>query len=284
MQGAIVLPLLALAACGANAGPGDAMPPEDREYATQTDAPAPNYRAMERPPAGFSYADLNRDGDGSLPADAGALGELWLARLQELDVVDGYGRQGKGGEDPISGFDLRMTAADFDALVAENGWQVPPHLSFSFVPELRHPRVSDAAAGGIRIWPASQARTGLQLEAAAGGRILLRDGCLYLQPSGLEGSEKLAWFHTETGLDIDAEGNYVLVNRISGELVGRLGELFIWAAPNPITPGGPSMAEFRASCGEGEIATVGNPTAESKLGSQYPDRRPPDAMPPPGIE
>ena len=284
MRGAIFLPLLALAACGADAVPADGTPPDARDYATQEEAPPPDYADMQRAPATFTYADLNREGDGSRPADAGALGELWLARLQELDVVDGYGRQGKGESDPISGFDLRMTAEDFDAWVAKNGWQVPPHLGWSFVPSLTHPRVSEAAAPGIRIWPASEARTGLQHEAADSGRIVLRDGCFYLQPLGAAGDEKLAWFHAETGLDRDGEGYYVLVNRVSGEVQGRLGEMFTWAAPNPIMPGGPSMEQFRAACGEGEIATVGNPTAESRMASRYPDRRPPDAMPPPGIE
>lgn len=273
-----VLPLAALAACGAGDVP-DAGADEPRGYATQVDAPSPDYRALIRAARVPDFADLRREGSGALPADARAIGEQWRARLEARGVLDGYGLSGKDDSDPINYFSITMSPGEFDSWVAENGWRVPRHFNLSFVPELILPRVSDAALPGIRIWPASEARTGMQLQAADSGRITLRDGCFYVTRQGVE---TLAWFHAETGLARDAEGFYVLVNRATGDVEGRLGEEFTWAAPNPITPGGPSMEEFRAACGEGEISTVANPTARARIETMYP-RTAPDAAPPPGI-
>ncbi|KLE35360.1 hypothetical protein AAW00_02630 [Aurantiacibacter luteus] len=255
-------------------------PVETRRYATQIEAPVPDYRQLIRDMTIVEFSDLRREATARAPADAKAVGEQWLARLNERGVVDGYGLSGKNDDDPISSFSLTLTPADFDAWVRENGWSVPRHIDWNFVPDLVSPRVSDAAAQGIRIWPASEARTGMQNQAADSGRIVLRDGCFYLDRQGVE---TLAWFHAETGLDVDGEGFYVLVNRMTGQVEGRLGETFVWAAPNPITPGGPSMEEFRAACGDGEISTVGNPTSTARMDAMYPPVRAPDAAPPPGI-
>ncbi|MDE1466517.1 hypothetical protein [Aurantiacibacter sp. D1-12] len=280
----VLLPLVALTACGANNGDTGVTGPVESGYATQLEAPAPDYARIlrEAPPQQFDFESLRREGTGSPPVNAKQVGETWLQRLQALDLVDGYGLSGKDDDTPIASFDLRLTADDFDAWVEENGWEVPPHLRWSFVPPLTMPRVSEAAAEGIRIWPSSEQRTGLQLQAAGGGRIFLRDGCFYVQRRGQD-EQQLAWFHTETGLDVDDEGYYVLVNRVSGEVEGRLGEEFIWASPNPITPGGPSMEELREACGDGEVFGVANPSAEAKMNTRYPPSAP-DAMPPPGIE
>ena len=286
MRHAITLPFLALAACGAGTGAPERpeQPPDEKDFATQLEAPAPDYGAIIRNAPHLSFDDLRREGAGSPPVDARQVGETWLARLETLGVVDGYGRGGKGEDDPISSFSLVMTPADFDAWVERNGWSVPAHLDWSFVPELRNPRVSEAAADGIRIWPASEQRTGMVNEAADGGRIVLRDGCFYLLRQANPADETLAWFHAETGIDVDEEGYYVLMNRVTGQVAARVGEMVTWAAPNPIRPGGPSLEEFRAACGEGEIATVGNPTSDARMNVMYPQVRAPDSAPPPGIE
>ncbi|MGB3165190.1 MAG: hypothetical protein WBA68_00220 [Alteraurantiacibacter sp.] len=286
MKHLFLLPFIALAACGAQGeGPDMANDSQDaRDFATQTEAPSPDYEAIIRNAPRVEFDGLRREGTPILPANARQIGEIWLERLNTLGVVDGYGLDGKGEDGPITNFSIVMTPADFDAWVAENGWTAPPHLGWSFVPELRTSRVSEAAARGIRIWPASEQRAGMLNEAADGGRIVLRDGCFYLQQQGNPSDEKLAWFHAETGLDIDAEGYYVLVNRVTGQVAARVGEMVTWAAPNPIRPGGPSMIEFRAACGDGEIVTVGNPTSDARMNAMYPQPRAPDAAPPPGIE
>ncbi|GGD53060.1 hypothetical protein GRI62_05045 [Erythrobacter arachoides] len=281
MKHLVVSAIVMLAACGADAVPQAPEPSQSmRGYATQIEAPAPDYRAIIRDMQVVDFSGTSRAASARAPADAGAVGEQWLARLTERGVLDGYGRSGKAESDPVSSISLNMTADDFDAWVAENGWTVPRHIDWNFAPDLVRPRVSEAASGGIRLWPASEARTGLQLQAADSGRILLRDGCFYLDRQGVE---TLAWFHAETGLDVDAQGYYVLVNRMTGQVEGRLGETFVWSAPNPITPGGPSMEALRSACGDGEISTVANPTATARMEAMYPQPRAPDAAPPPDI-
>lgn len=278
----MLLPLVALAACGAGEAPFGGST-SSGGFATQLEAPAPDYAQIIRDAPLIEPFEGRREASAAAPSNAKSLGQLWLERLQAIDVVDGYGLAGKDENSAIASIDLRMTAGEFDSWVADNGWQVPPHLRWGFVPPMMAPRTSEAATAGIRIWPSSEQRTGLQLQAADGGRIFLRDGCFYLQRRGSE-TEQLAWFHTETGLDVDAEGYYVLIDRISGQIVGRLGEYMTWAAPNPITPGGPSREELREACGEGEPVSVGNPVSGARMGAMYPARRAPDAMPPPGIE
>ncbi|RJY08661.1 hypothetical protein [Aurantiacibacter aquimixticola] len=280
MKRMLYLPLLALAACGAGEGPNRPLA-EDRDYATQLTAPAPDYAAIIANADMIEPYEAFRDPSAEPPADAKRIGEVWLARLQERDVVDGYGLSGKADDAPIGGFDIRVTADDFDAWVAENGWDVPPHLRWSFMAPLRAPRVSDAAQSSIRVWPASEQRTGLKLQAADYGRVFLRDGCFFVDH---QGTEKLAWLHAETGLDVDEEGYYVLVNRISGQVSGRLGERMVWAAPNAITSGGPDLDKFRAACGDGPTHGVGNPDSTARMDTMYPPQRAPDSAPPPGLE
>lgn len=272
-----LLPVAALAACGA--GDANTNSQDEAPYATQLEAPAPDYGAIIAEARRIEIPDMRRGASAAPPSDAKELGELWLERLEGIGVVDGFGIAGTEANGAITSFHLLMTASEFDAWLADNGWTAPRHISWQFVPELRVPRVSEEAADGIRIWPASERRTGSQHQAAAAGRIFLRDGCFYLDS---EGSETLAWFHTETGLDVDEQGYYVLVNRITGQIEGRLGEVFLWEAPNPITAGGPALEDFRAACGEGVIRSVANPTSQAKIAIMYPQRAP-DAAPPPDI-
>ncbi len=283
MQTRRLLPVFILAACGANGSDtGSVGGAPERNYATQLQATAPDYaRIIASDPFPVPHTG-GIEGSGDVPVGAKEVGELWLQRLQTLDVVDGYGMAGKDDDGPIIGFDLRMTAEDFDHWVEENGWEVPSYLRWGFVPPISFPRITEQAQEGVRIWPASEQRTGLQLQSADGGRVFLEDGCFYVQRRG-EDAAQLAWFHAETGLDVDDDGYYVLVNRISGQVEGRLGENFTWASSNTIMPGGPSMAEFREACGEGEILGIANPTADAKMNTLYPQIAP-DAMPPSGIE
>ena len=51
--------------------------------------------------------------------------------------------------------DTGLTGKEFDSWRQENGWTVPTHIDWSFVPEMAFPRVSNAAKDAIRVWPAS---------------------------------------------------------------------------------------------------------------------------------
>ncbi|WP_271077641.1 hypothetical protein [Aurantiacibacter sp. MUD61] len=280
MRFLLLLPLVSLIACAAGDASSDPGAPTPG-FATQREAPTPDYAEIIANAPMLEPHVGSREPSEAAPDNAAEIGQLWRGRLESLGVLDGYGLSGNSDNSPISSFSLRMTASDFDDWLMENAWEAPRHIRFDFVPPMGWPRITPEAEEQVRIWPASEARTGLQLEAASGGQIYLEDGCFFVLRTGREEPE-LAWFHTETGLDVDSDGYFVLVNRTSGQVEGRLGEEFTWASPNPITPGGPPVEELRAACGVAEIYGVGNPTANAKLGEMYP-RSAPDAIPPPDI-
>ncbi len=278
----ISLPLLALAACGAGT-PTDADPA--REYATQLEVPSPDYAALIAAAPVIAQAEAFREPTAAPPANAKQLGDLWLARLEERDALMGHGLSGKEDDSPVASIDTLLTAAEFDAWVAENGWTAPPHLRWYFQQPLIAPEVSEAAQAGIRTWPASQTRTGWQLEAAFVGRIFLRDGCFFMRSDVVDAPDKLAWFQAETGLDIDSEGYYTLISRGNGQPVARLGEVMTWAGPNRMDQDSPEVAALREACGDYTVEGVGNPEANERLYVTYPHlRQSPDSIPPPGIE
>ncbi len=278
----MLLPLIAIAACGTDGNEFNSNP---RKYATQLEAPSPDYGALMAGALQVEQAESRRESAAQAPPDAKAIGELWVSRLEQRDALMRYGLAGKDDNSPIQSIDTLLTAEEFDAWVAENGWSAPPHIRWYFQQPLIASAVSETALPGVRTWPASQIRTGWQMEAAFSGKIFLRDGCVFMQGFRDGDEEKLAWFHAETGLDMDAEGYYVLINRVTGEISARLGETTTWAGPNPLDQDDPQIAAYRETCGDYEVEGVGNPEANERMYVIYPHlRQSPDSAPPPGIE
>lgn len=277
----LALVLLSCAACvpgQQDAGPEPASA-ASTPYATQLDAPAPDYEQLIADPPIAPKGTLHRDAVAPLPANARAVGQTWIDRLEAAGVLDGYGLAGKGTDGPVSLVDVAMTAREFDAWAARNDWTVPDWIRSSFQPELVAPPVSAAAKDGIRTWPSSHRRTGAQHQALLGGRVTLRDGCFHVQPP--DGPEALAWFLAETGLDVDPDGYYILVNRMTGETMARVGEDMNWAGPNAVPADDPGLAALQAACGPGEVASVGNPESSERMATRYPHLREHATPPPP---
>lgn len=274
-----LLPLALLAACSPS-GEGDA-PPVERSYATQTTAPSPDYAALL---AEKSLADsgwTRRDASAPPPADAKAIGEKWIERLEARNALNGYGLGGKGPDGPVVMIDTGMTEADFEAWAKSNDWAIPRHIGWTFVPPLNLPQVSHAAKDGIRVWPASTARTGAQNEALLYGRVELRDGCFYAA-EGEGKPDKLAFFHGEIGLDKDDDGYFILRDRVSGRVLTRLGEQMNWGGP-PSAYIDPALEkEIQEKCGPGEILVVGSPESQERFLTQHPHLRDLIVPPPPG--
>ena len=263
----LLLAALACAACTPTSNdPGETASPAPvaKTFATQIEAPAPDYSALIAKPPARPKGELLREASAPLPSDAKAIGETWRKRLEAKRAIGGYGLAGKGEDGPIDSISVLMTATDFDAWVAENGWQVPAHIRWDFNPELVAPRITPEAEAKVRIWPASTVRTGAQLEALLGGYVYVRDGCFYMKDPDATGKERLAWFLAETGLDVDAEGYLVLVNRHSGEIMARLGENMNWGGPNFIAEDDPKIAELKRQCGDLEVVNVGNPMSTAR--------------------
>lgn len=276
MHKSAILSAIMLASCGASA-----PVPEPVGLATQEIAPAPDYAALILPPERLRSTDeIERPATAPAPANAKAVGALWLARLEARHALMGSGLSGKSEHDPVSAIDTLLTARQFDAWVAQNGWAVPRHIDWRFQPELRHPLVQEGLEGAVHLWPASTIRTGWQLEAAFTGHVFLRNGCVFVTQPGTEG-ESLAWFHAETGLGRDGEGYFTLVNRVTGETMARLGEEMQWAGPNTLADDQPEVEALQAACGDLPVVGVGNPEALERIYVRYPHLRTLEIPPPP---
>lgn len=273
-------PLLAIcAACSIPEDDKAAAP--DRAYATQTAAPMPDYRALLVQPS-LARAD-RRERKAAIsppPPDAKAVGELWLSRLQERGALLGHGIAGKGSDGPVDLIDAGLTEAEFMGWAGENGWRVPTHIRWSFVPAMALPPVGEAAKNAIRIWPASRARTGMQHQALFHGRVELRNGCFFVGQFGGQ-ADTLAWFHAEIGLDKDASGYFILRDRISGQTLARLGEEMNWGGPATAQIAPQTERVLREACGPAEIYVVGSPQAKERMLTQYPHLRTLQSPPPP---
>lgn len=251
-----------------------------RTFATQTEAPTPDYRALLRQPKLSGQPYVDRPATSRPPANAGPIGREWIARLESRDALLGYGLSGKMDDSPVSMIDVGMSAAEFDAWARQTGLSVPTHIRWSFVPGFNLPAVSEAAKGGVRVWPASTARTGAQNQALLTGKVELRDGCFWVGEFG-KPADKLAWFHAEVGLDKDAEGYYILRSRVSGETLTRVGEDLSWGGPASAIIDKAVEAKLRQACGDAEIFIVGSPESSERFFTQNPHTRNPMPPPPP---
>lgn len=249
-------------------------------YSTQTKAPSPDYRALLNQPAVAGKGWRTREATTSLSSDAKAVGDTWIERLRKRGALLGHGLAGKGPDGPVNLIDTGLTEAEFETWARENGWQVPTHIRWSFVPPMPLPSVSDAAKDAIRLWPASTARTGVQHQALFHGKVELRDGCFYVAEFD-KPADKLAWFHAEIGLDKDAAGFFILRNRVSGQTLARLGEDMNWGGPATAEIDKAKERALQEACGPGEIYVVGSPEASERFLTQYPHLRQPAAPPPP---
>jgi hypothetical protein len=275
-----LVPLLALCAACSPVGAGaEPAATATADYATQLTAPAPDYSALIANPPIMPKGEMRREGVGALPADAKAVGETWLERLRAKSALGGYGLAGKGTDGPVNMIDTLLTAREFDAWVKDNGWTAPRYLDWGFQPELVAPAVSERAAPAVRLWTQSEIRTGMTLEALLGGRVVMKDGCLWFQKQGEP--DKIAWLHAETGLDRDAEGYLVFVNRVTGETMARLGEEMTWAGPNSVSLPEAKLRDIHQACGKAELFVVGNPQSAERMMVQHPHLRRPTNPPPP---
>ena len=273
---------LAIACAPADgSAPVEGSPDESpQSYATQTEAPTPDYAALLQEPALAGGSWVRREATSAPPANAKEIGELWVERLTARNAISGYGLAGKGPDGPVKSIDTAMSEKDFEAWASKNGWAVPTHIAWTFVPELNLPRVSTAAAEGIRVWPASTARTGAQNEALLWGRVELRDGCFY-GDTGDGSPQKLAFFHGEIGLDVDGEGYYILRDRVSGRTLARIGEQMNWGGPPSAYIAPELEAEIQEKCGPGEILVVGSPESQERFLTAHPHlRNSRDMLPP----
>ena len=93
-------------------------------------------------------------------------------------------------------------------------------------------------------------------------------------------ADQLAFFHAEIGLDKDAEGFYVLKDRVGGQTLARLGEPMNWGGPPSAYIAPETTAALREACGDAPVLVVGSPESRERFAAKYPHVRDP-APPPP---
>lgn len=167
---------------------------------------------------------------------------------------------------------LGITEREYRSLAAARGWGEPPApIVLKFAREPVRPALDPAIAPLLRGFAHEKYATLMQLEALGTGRLILRDGCLMVQ--GHDGKERVAVFHKETGIGLDRAGYMAVVDRMTGRVRGRVGEMMAWGAPNAIPDDGMvGLAGLRAAC-PGELVNIGNPESKAVFDARYRTRR-----------
>lgn len=257
----IVLPVLLLAACS------PLEPPEEpeREWPSILESKASDPLPMlmaER--AAEPWTPIVREASDRWTASDATLREELEPLIALLEADGALAGWGTGGG--VARLDIALTAADWDLLVEEQGWEIPPYVELSFVHPLITSALGDEAREWVKTMPLEPTRTVFQLEALGRGRIFLEDGCLYV--GNPDGVKRLAFFHAETGVDV-REGGLVLVNRMTDRVVGRVGEDFSWGAPNAFKEEWDSAKELREQCGDTDVVNVGNPESTALFEARH---------------
>ena len=200
----------------------------------------------------------------------------WIERLSAERLVTGYGMNARRGTADV---DMVVSRAEFDEIARRNGWGEPPDiLNLKFDEGPVGPAVDPNVAAGVRIYPHGDRNLGLTHMAAISGRIVLRDGCLFV--TGLDGKQQLAYFAREVGLGVDPAG-YLSLHRRTAERrhLGRIGEMFTWAGPIAIDESAPMARQLREQCGDAPLMHVGIPDSTAMFNARWGLPRP--AVPPP---
>jgi hypothetical protein len=211
-------------------------------------------------------------------AELQRLSKPWIDRLNSERLTTGYGMNARQGTADI---DMVVSRAEFDAIAKRRGWGAPPEMiNLEFGDAPTGDAVDPAVMPGIRIFPQSDRNLGIVNQAALGGRIILRDGCLRVVEH--DGNEQLAYFGREVGLGLDRRG-YLSLHRRGPQAahLGRIGEMFTWAGPIGIEEQAPMVAELRARCGNAPLMHVGVPDSSAMFNARYGLPRAPPPPPPP---
>jgi hypothetical protein len=203
--------------------------------------------------------------------------EPWTKRWSAEGIPFGYGLDAVYSTMDVQ---LGIEAGDYRALAEQRGWGEPPApIVLKFTKASVAPAVDPKIANLLRGFAHEKFATLMQLEALGTGKLILRDGCLKVVQH--DGQEKVAVFHRETGIGVDRAGYLALIDRMTGEVRGRVGEMMAWGAPNAIPGNGMvGLAELRAAC-PGELLNIGNPESAAVFNARYPGSAAPPPPPPP---
>jgi hypothetical protein len=199
-------------------------------------------------------------------AELETIAKPWTERFTAQRLTGGWGMDDTYGTVDVM---MDVTEAEYAEVAAREGWgEVPAPIKLSFARPLPAPSIDESVKSFVRIFPQNDRNTGIQLEALGGGRITLKDGCLYVTIPN-DKQAKLAYFHRETGIGLDGQGYLALVDRATGKAKGRLGEMFSWGGPNGVSEGSAMVKQLREQCGEAPLFNVGNPESSNVFHKRY---------------
>jgi hypothetical protein len=179
----------------------------------------------------------------------------WIERLGRHRLLGGHATDATFGEVAI---DLVVSEEEFRTVARREGWRLPDAIKLRFSEAVAGAPVAESIRGLVRIFPQSDRALGPTNQALLGGRILMRDGCLYV--SGGDRPDRLAYFAREVALGLDEAGFLALRTRSSvPRILGRIGEQFSWGGPIGVSESLPMVAQLRASCGNAPLEHVGVP-------------------------
>jgi hypothetical protein len=184
-----------------------------------------------------------------------AIAEPWIERLARHRLLGGHGTDATFGEVAI---DLVVSEAEFRAVAQREGWRLPEAIRLRFAEPVAGPAVADEVRPLLRIFPQSDRALGPTNQALLRGRIVVRDGCLYV--TGPNRPDRLAYFAREVAIGLDDSGHLALRTRgPSPRHLGRIGEPFSWGGPIGTSETMPMVAELRRQCGNAPLEHVGVP-------------------------
>jgi hypothetical protein len=184
-----------------------------------------------------------------------AIAQPWIDRFGRHRILGGYGTDATYGEIHI---DLVVSEPEFRDLARSEGWQLPDPIKLRFSEAVAGRPVTAPVERLLRVFPQSDRALGATNEALLGGRIVLRDGCLYV--TGRNQPDRLAYFAREVAIGVDEENYLALRTRGSAPRhLGRIGEEFSWGGPIGTHESMPMVAELRSRCGNAPLEHVGIP-------------------------
>lgn len=184
-----------------------------------------------------------------------AIAAPWIERLSRHRLLGGHGTDATFGE---IGIDLVVSEAEFRAFADREGWRLPDAIKLRFSDAVEGPAVSEPVRPRLRIFPQADRSLGATNQALLGGRIVMRDGCLYV--TGPNQPDRLAYFAREVAIGLDDSGYAALRTRgPAPRHLGRIGEEFSWGGPIGTSETMSMVAELRRRCGNAPLVHVGVP-------------------------
>lgn len=183
------------------------------------------------------------------PAEQDALRKALWAKLGAYASASGSGPDGVV-------FEMKVTEAEFRSLPQFRDFTPPPGVRLEFPMEPDLPAVTSDAAPFVRIFPRQRFFPGIILTGLSrGGRIVLRDGCLFL-------GNALVRLNRTAGLFRDAQGYLAVRDRADpSHPYARIGEEIVAASPNGQPVSDADRKWITSQCGDYPIVDVFSPSS-----------------------